>query len=85
MSDIDCFMVVINIIIVFVIVVCDLGMLLVVVLIDLCELFDVIGIGVLISDEDIQNVVKQWQEIEFEISFLLLIGGLVLEKFIGDS
>lgn len=63
----------------------DLGMSPAAALTDLRELSDVTGIGASISDEDIQNAAKQWQETESETSPPPPIGGPVSEKPTGDS
>ncbi len=63
----------------------DLGMSPAAALTDLRELSDVTGIGASISDEDIQNAAKQWQETESETSPPPPIGGPVPEKPTSDS
>ncbi|MBN7929682.1 anti-CBASS protein Acb1 family protein, partial [Klebsiella pneumoniae] len=63
----------------------DLGMSPAAALTDLRELSDVTGIGASISDEDIQNAAKQWQETESETSPPPPIRGPVSEKPTGDS
>lgn len=88
MLDVDCLMVVVNIIMVIVNVL-DVGLMIIkVVMIDLCENFDVIGIGVFIIDEDIENVEDEVLSGigEFVDKLLELIGGdLILNEFMVDS
>lgn len=63
----------------------DLGMPPAAALTDLRELADVTGIGASITDEDIQNAAKQWEETESETQPPPPVGAPVSEKPTGDS
>jgi len=63
----------------------ELGMSPAAALTDLREMSDVTGVGASISDEDIANAAKEWEEAESETEPPPTIGASVSQKSVGDS